>query len=143
MTRSLGKTACGLVLIAALLPQALAAQDGTSAPSEASPAAVENPTKDAAAPAAMTPPTLAGVLEQLSPESRKKFGDLLAADWKKRPEWADMLIALLKGGGMGPGAGWFKPSRKKYDWQWLADRFDADSDGRISPEELGVKELGS
>jgi Ca2+-binding EF-hand superfamily protein len=101
------------------------------------------PANDTSKAAAMTPATLAGVLEQLSVESRKKFGDLLAADWKQRPEWADMLIMLLKGEQMGPGLGWFKPSEKKYDWEWISDRFDANSDGKISPEELGVKDPGS
>lgn len=146
MRRTVGNIARGLAVVAAWLPAALAAQE-ESPPSEDSPAPAEVPAKDdsppAAAPAAMTPPTLAAVVEQLSVESRRKFADLLAADWKNRPDWADMLIALLKGGGMAPGAGWFKPSEKKYDWNWLAERFDADSDGKITPEELGVKEPGS
>lgn len=144
---ALNHAVCGFVFVAALFPAALSAQDATPSPSDDDPAPVETPATEAttpdAAPAAMTPPTLAAVLEQLSVENRKKFADLLAADWKNRPEWADMLIALLKGGGMGPGAGWFKPSQKKYDWEWLAERFDADSDGKITPEELGVKEPGS
>lgn len=143
MIPALKNTAWGLALVAALLPAASVAQDETPPKSEETTAPNVPAANDAAKAAAMTPPTLAAVVEHLSAESRKKFGDMLAKDWKKRPEWADMLIALLKGEGMGPGAGWFKPSEKKYDWQWLSDRFDADSDGKISPEELGVKEAGS
>lgn len=126
-----------------LFPGALAAQEDTSSPGEEAPATTAAPASDTPAAAAMTAPTLAAVIEQLSPGSRKKFADLLAADWKNRPEWADMLIVLLKGEGMGPGVGWFKPSEKRYDWKWISDQFDADSDGKISPEELGVKEAGS
>lgn len=147
MVRTLGNTVCGLALVAALLPAALAAQDGTPPPSEETPAPVVSPAvtpaNDTSTLAAMTPPTLAAVVEQLSVESRKKFADLLATDWKKRPEWADMLIALLKGDSLGPGVGWFKSSEKKYDWEWISGQFDANSDGEISPAELGVKEPGS
>jgi|SRR5579872_1210018 len=143
MVRNLGKTACGLALVAALLPAALRAEDAAPAPRDETPTAVVPAVSDAETPPAMTPPTLAAVIEQLSVESRKKFADLLATDWKQRPEWAEMLIVLLKGENMGPGSGWFKPSEKKYDWEWIADRFDANSDGKITPEELGVKEPGS
>jgi len=142
MTIIFRNTACTLGLVAALLPATLAAQEEAT-PREGTPAPIEKPSNDAAKSAAMTPPTLAAVVEKLSVESRKTFADLLAGDWKQRPEWADMLIALLKGEGMAPGSGWFKPSAKRYDWAWLAERFDADSDGRISPEELGVKERAS
>lgn len=143
MMYTLEKTACGLALVAALLPAALAAEDETPPSSENTPAPVEAPADDALKPAVMTPPTLAAVVEKLSAESRKAFADLLATDWKKRPEWAEMLIALLKGDNLAPGVGWFKGSEKKYDWKWISEHFDADSDGKISPEELGVKEPGS
>lgn len=140
MVRTLGSPACCLLLAIALLSSALAAQDATLPPIEETSAPVAAPADDTSTPAAMTPPTLAAVVDQLSVESRKTFANLLATDWKKRPEWADMLIVLLKGDSMGPGVGWFKPSEKRYDWNWISDRFDANSDGSISPEELGVKE---
>lgn len=129
--------------MAALVPAVLAAQEEKPAPVEQVPAANGAAAKDPPAAAAMTPPTLAAVVEQLSAESRKQFAELLAADWKNRPDWADMLIVLLKGEMPGPGVGWFKASEKKYDWKWLAERFDADTDGKITPEELGVKEPGT
>lgn len=135
--------ACGLLLAAMLVPSVLAAQDATSPPGDNPSAPTVAPANDISTPAAITPPTLAAVVDQLSVANRKKFGDMLANDWKKRPEWADMLIVLLKGEGMGPGAGWFKSSEKRYDWKWIHERFDANSDGGISPEELGVKEKES
>jgi Ca2+-binding EF-hand superfamily protein len=122
-----------------LIPAVLPAQDDLppatgAARAQDNPA--DQPAPDKPAAARPTAPTLADVVEKLSPGNRRKFGEMLGADWKERPEWADMLIALLQGGGMGPGAGWFKPSAKKYDWNWLADHFDVDGNGTISPEEL-------
>lgn len=126
-------------IAAVLIPAVLPAQDDL--PQENGAARAPDGPADQAAPdkpaaAAPTRPALADVVEKLSPGNRKKFGEMLAADWKERPEWADMLIALLQGGGMGPGAGWFKTSAKKYDWDWLAERFDDDRSGTVSPEEL-------
>src|SRR5262245_31768718 len=108
MMCTLGNTACSLALLAALFPAALAAQDETPPPGEDTPVPVEAPADEASKPAPMTPPTLAAVIEQLSAESQKAFAELLAADWKKRPEWGDMLISLLKGEDMAPGVGWFR-----------------------------------
>src|SRR5260221_13683957 len=105
MVRPFGNTVGGLALMVAWIPAVLAAQDGTPPSSEETPAPIVSSANDASTAAAMTPPTLAAVVEQLSVESRKKFGDLLATDWKNRPEWADMLIALLKGHCMGTGVG--------------------------------------
>jgi len=144
MVRTLNHLLCGLLMVAAIFPSIVAADEEVKpASSEATSTPIPAPANDTVAPVEMTPPTLAAVVEQLSPESRKKFADLLSKDWKKRPEWADMLIVLLKGDNMGPGAGWFKPGEKRYDWKWLSERFDADANGSISPEELGVKESGA
>jgi hypothetical protein len=79
---------------------------------------------------------LAAVVEKLSPESRAKFGEMLRADWKDRPQWADTLITLLRNEPLGPGAGWYRPSDKRYDFFWLADKFDANADGILLPDEL-------
>ncbi|MEX0712114.1 MAG: hypothetical protein WD278_07175 [Pirellulales bacterium] len=106
-------------------------------PPATEPPATEAPAAaDAAALAGADPALLAAVLEKLSSENRKKLGEMLSADWKDRPEWSDMLIDLLKADEMRPGFGWFKPSEKKYDWSWLSARFDANSDGHISKDEL-------
>lgn len=143
MVRTLGSSACGLLVAAACLSPVLIAQDTAPPPGVETSAPIVAPASDTSTPVAMTPPTLAAVVDQLSPKSRKQFAELLEKDWKKRPEWADMLIVLLKGDNMGPGAGWFKSSEKRYDWKWISDRFDANSDGTITPEELGVKEADS
>lgn len=37
---------------------------------------------------------------------------------------------------LGPGDGWFRLSQSRYDWKWLAFRFDKDNDGCIFPKEL-------
>lgn len=82
--------------------------------------------------------TLSAIVEKLSPDHRKQFGQMLSADWRDRPEWADMLIALLQGEELRPGAGWFKLSQKRYDWSWLSAKFDANADGPVTKDELPV-----
>src|SRR5690348_6058631 len=91
---------------------------------------------DAAAIAAADPALLAAIVEKLSPESRKALGEMLAADWKDRPEWGEMLIAMLKRDPINLGVGWFQPGVPKYDWKWLAEKCDANKDGMVSKEEL-------
>jgi thiol-disulfide isomerase/thioredoxin len=50
-----------------------------------------------------------------------------------------MLVDILGGSQLGPGEGWFKKAvaQSRYAWQNSKSRFDADHDGRISPEEFG------
>jgi Ca2+-binding EF-hand superfamily protein len=57
-------------------------------------------------------------------------------EWLVRREFTDMLLAVLSGSRMGPGDGWFHPGQNRYGWKWLAERFDADHDGRITPGEF-------
>jgi hypothetical protein len=53
-----------------------------------------------------------------------------------------MLSAVAGGSRMGPGEGWFGPTQSRYGWKWLAARFDADRDGRITRKEFkGPAEL--
>jgi len=53
-------------------------------------------------------------------------------------EFTGMLnVILKKGANMGPGDGWFKPSESRYGWKWLAAKFDANKDGKITSKELG------
>jgi EF hand len=54
----------------------------------------------------------------------------------KKPEIVEMLTAVLSGSQMGPGEGWFHPSQSRYDWKWLAARYDADHDGAITRKEF-------
>jgi len=55
----------------------------------------------------------------------------------KLPEFAEMLWAILKDGAdMGPDSGWFHPSESRYEWNWLAARFDRNKDGVVTADEL-------
>src|SRR6185503_4820290 len=112
------------LLLVSLIAPALLAQ-------EAKPPATEAPPAFSADPA-----TLAMIVEKLSPESRKAFGEMLALDWRDRPEWADMLIAMLRQQPINLGVGWFQPGTPKYDWKWTAEKLDANKDGLISKEEI-------
>lgn len=51
-------------------------------------------------------------------------------------EFLEMLAAILTGSQMGPGDGWFHPSQSRYHWNWLAQRFDANRDNKITRQEL-------
>jgi hypothetical protein len=60
------------------------------------------------------------------------------ATWPDRPEWAAMLIDILKGSQLGPGEGWFKKAvaQTRYDWGRTRERLDRDRDGRIGRAEF-------
>ncbi len=63
-------------------------------------------------------------------------------DRRRRTEFAEMLIAVLKGDPPMAGFGWFHPSQSACGWKWLAGRCDADHDGAVSRKELpGPAEL--
>ena len=64
------------------------------------------------------------------------LGEMLEEDWKDRPEWGEMAVAILKDDFMRPGSGWWKPSAMRYDWNWLSTRFDANKDGKVERDEL-------
>jgi hypothetical protein len=53
-----------------------------------------------------------------------------------RIEIVEMLGALAGGSPMGPGEGWFHAGQARYDWKWLAKRFDANNDGKIERGEF-------
>lgn len=76
------------------------------------------------------------LLGNLSPEHMKKLGEMLEQDWKDRPEWGEMAVAILKNDFMRPGTGWWKPSSKRYDWKWLSERCDKNQDGKIERDEF-------
>ncbi len=50
----------------------------------------------------------------------------------KESEAAAMLAAILKGGSMGGGSGWFRPGQSRYGWGWLAARHRIAKNGRIA-----------
>ena len=52
------------------------------------------------------------------------------------PEIVEMAWALATGGDLEGGVGWFHPGQSRYDWNWLAAKYDADHDGTITREEF-------
>jgi Ca2+-binding EF-hand superfamily protein/thiol-disulfide isomerase/thioredoxin len=52
------------------------------------------------------------------------------------PEAVEMGLAIMSGSQMGPRDGWFHDAELRYDWAWLAGRFDRDQDSAISFQEL-------
>lgn len=116
----------GILLLAATLPAALLGQEAKTPSSS-----------EAAAIAGADPANLADIVEKLTPENRKAFGEMLAKDWQdRRPEWVEMLIALLNREQINLGVGWFQPGVPKYDWKWLSGKLDANKDGLIAKDEL-------
>ncbi len=58
------------------------------------------------------------------------------------PEAVRMFLDIALDRPMGPTSGWFGPSQSAYGWRWLAERFDADGNGAITPKEFrGPKNL--
>jgi hypothetical protein len=59
-----------------------------------------------------------------------------AADGVRRVEIVEMLSALAHGQPPDAGKGWFHDGQSRYGWQWLAERYDANDDGEITPDEF-------
>jgi hypothetical protein len=60
----------------------------------------------------------------------------------KKVEVVEMATAIVSGADMGPNACWFHPGQARYDWKWLAARYDKDRDGKITAAEFtGPPEL--
>jgi hypothetical protein len=58
------------------------------------------------------------------------------ADCVGRLEIVEMLGALAHGQPPDDGKGWFHGGQSRYGWQSLAERYDADGDGAIVPDEF-------
>jgi thiol-disulfide isomerase/thioredoxin len=52
------------------------------------------------------------------------------------PEAVEMAVAIVQGSQMGPRDGWFHAAELRYDWPWLAGKFDRDRDGQIRFDEF-------
>jgi hypothetical protein len=53
------------------------------------------------------------------------------------PEFVEMLVAIAGGSDlMGPGDGWFHAGQSRYGWTWLAERMDANGDGKVERGEF-------
>jgi hypothetical protein len=60
----------------------------------------------------------------------------------QRIEAVELIGAILNGSQMGPGEGWFHPGQSRYDWNWLAARYDKDGTGAITRKDFtGPPEL--
>jgi hypothetical protein len=130
MRRKLAVVSCQLSVAAILAigPYAATATRADDPPPEKQPTTDNNP---------QTPQNLAALLlGNLTPDHMKQLGQMLEQDWKDRPEWGDMAVAVLKAESMRIGMGWWRPSVKRYDWDWLRGHFDADGDGKVIADEL-------
>lgn len=59
-----------------------------------------------------------------------------------RTDAVRMFTAIVLGEPPDIGHGWFGPSESLYGWNWFADRFDRDGDGKVTRAEFkGPKEL--
>jgi hypothetical protein len=58
-----------------------------------------------------------------------------------RPEWAEMLFAILRNDMLEDGKGWWKSSACRLDWSWLAAKLDQDRSGDLSRSEVPRPEL--
>jgi EF hand len=80
---------------------------------------------------------ITAVLISLSPASFAADPPRRSPPSAKVPEFAEMLWAILiDGADMGPDSGWFHPSESRYEWSWLAGRFDRNKDGVVTADEL-------
>src|SRR5262249_1114615 len=64
--------------------------------------------------------------------------DHVQAAWPDPPEWAAMLIDILKGSQLGPGEGWFKKAvaQPRCDWGRVGRRLARDRDSRVERAEF-------
>jgi hypothetical protein len=62
----------------------------------------------------------------------------LRESWPDRPEWVDMLTAIVEDEPMGPDFGWFRTAKTqtRFGWDAASRRLDRDRDGRISRQEF-------
>ncbi|MBI1901657.1 MAG: hypothetical protein HYS13_11185 [Planctomycetia bacterium] len=120
-------------LAAAVCPLA-SAQDNAAQPKPAPQESAQPASQPAPADNVKDP--AAALLSKLSPDNMRAVAEMLDRDWKDKPEWAEMAVAVLRGDEMRVGSGWWRPSTKRYDWKWLRANFDADADGTVSAEEF-------
>jgi hypothetical protein len=60
----------------------------------------------------------------------------------QRVEAVELLAAVLSGSPIGPGQAWFHPGQSRYDWKWLAARYDKNDTGVITRKQFtGPAEL--
>lgn len=72
---------------------------------------------------------LVSTLHGHGPELLKRI-----AAWAGEREFTRMFLAVARGSNMGPGDGWFGPSRSRYDFAWLAARHGKGKAGPVPRE---------
>ncbi len=86
---------------------------------------------------ALAPPGGAAEPAKPTPEPRLFEQIVRTVKAAREAEFTQTLTAVLRGARLGPGDGWFKKQgQSRYGWDWLADRYDANHDGRITREEF-------
>lgn len=73
--------------------------------------------------------------DSAEPRVRRSWG-IPTIDRLREREVVQLLVALADGQGLGPGRGWFKAGKTDYGFDWLAVRWDADGDQRITAGEF-------
>jgi hypothetical protein len=84
-------------------------------------------------------PSPAAEVERLWKAAKLQAADFDRLDPKQRSEALRMLVTVQRGEKLASGVGWYDPSRWRYDWAWLAGRFDANRDGQVTRAELAVE----
>lgn len=131
------RRALSLVRLAALVISVVAPSLAASSREPPSPAAseTEQTSTDAADSARAAMATMPTIPSQKAAELATSLADLtgraLEIAWPSRPQWGDMLVAILRGEAFEDGKGWWRGPVAAYDWDWLRERCDADGDGRI------------
>jgi hypothetical protein len=69
------------------------------------------------------------------------LGSMTDAAWKDRPEWGNMMVAILKGEMLKKGKAWWSPGKMRLGWPWLAQHFDRNSDEKIERAEFPLDDL--
>src|SRR5262249_1441216 len=62
----------------------------------------------------------------------------LDESWPDRPEWLDMLTAILEKNAVEPGDGWFRTAvaQTRFDWKSTQKQYDRNGDDRIGRDEF-------
>lgn len=83
--------------------------------------------------------------EPMSPGKKRLPPQKLAAQWSRmvgklsQREAFQLFSGLMNGNGIGPGAGWFHEGKSRYNWKTLTQRFDANGNKRIDPDEIPAR----
>ena len=91
-----------------------------------------------ASPGRSQPPEAADEGASIDWSDVQRFYEKILPDLEagKRPEAANQLMMILFNTRSNPVPGWYGPGQSRYDWIWLAARFDVNRDGKIVRREF-------